>query len=87
MSYNGICERIKQVRIKMSGARGQCHFAAAFGLSPSTYNYYEKGRLPPVDFLDAVANKCCIPLEWLIRGDTDFNLEKHAVKLEEPAAV
>ena len=40
-----ICERLKQVRIQVCGPRGQSHFAALLQLSPSTYNYYEKGRI------------------------------------------
>ena len=52
------------------------HFAALLHLSPSTYNYYEKGRIPPVDVLDRAARVTGVPLLWLIRGEpTDFSLE------------
>ena len=71
-----ICERLKQVRIQVCGPRGQSHFAALLQLSPSTYNYYEKGRIPPVDVLDRAARVTGVPLLWLIRGEPgDFSLE------------
>jgi transcriptional regulator with XRE-family HTH domain len=71
-----ICERLKQVRVQVCGPRGQSHFAALLGLSPSTYNYYEKGRVPPVDVLDRTARLTGVPLLWLIRGEpNDFSVE------------
>ena len=73
---SAICERLKQVRIQVCGSRGQSHFAALLQLSPSTYNYYEKGRIPPVDVLDRAARITNVPLLWLIRGEpADFNIE------------
>ena len=79
-----ICERLKHVRIQVCGTRGQSHFAALLQLSPSTYNYYEKGRIPPVDVLDRAAKVTGAPLLWLIRGEpTDFALESLA-KIEAP---
>ena len=71
-----ICERLKQVRIQVCGPRGQSHFAALLNLSPSTYNYYEKGRIPPVDVLDRAAKMTGAPLMWLIRGEpAEFAIE------------
>lgn len=71
-----ICERLKQVRVQVCGSRGQSHFAALLKLSPSTYNYYEKGRIPPVDVLDRAAHVTGAPLLWLIRGEpADFAIE------------
>ncbi len=64
-----ICERLKQVRVQVCGVRGQSHFANLLHLSPSTYNYYEKGRVPPVDVLDRAARLTGAPLLWLIRGE------------------
>jgi transcriptional regulator with XRE-family HTH domain len=81
-----ICDRLKQVRIQVCGPRGQSHFAALLNLSPSTYNYYEKGRIPPVDVLDRAARVTGAPLMWLIRGEpSDFSLES-LQKIEPPAA-
>jgi transcriptional regulator with XRE-family HTH domain len=80
-----ICERLKQVRVQVCGARGQSHFAALLQLSPSTYNYYEKGRVPPVDVLDRAARVTGAPLLWLIRGEPgDFALE--SLRKIEPTA-
>ncbi len=80
-----ICERLKQVRVQVCGSRGQSHFAALLQLSPSTYNYYEKGRTPPVDVLDRAAQVTGAPLLWLIRGEpSDFNIET-LPKIEAPA--
>jgi transcriptional regulator with XRE-family HTH domain len=71
-----ICERLKQVRVQVCGPRGQSHFAALLQLSPSTYNYYEKGRIPPVDVLDRASRITNVPLLWLIRGEpSDFVIE------------
>jgi transcriptional regulator with XRE-family HTH domain len=71
-----ICDRLKQVRVQVCGARGQSHFAALLQLSPSTYNYYEKGRVPPVDVLDRASRVTGAPLLWLIRGEpADFAIE------------
>jgi len=71
-----ICERLKQVRIHVCGPRGQSHFAGLLDLSPSTYNYYEKGRTPPVDVLDRASRVTGAPLLWLIRGEPgDFAFE------------
>ena len=76
LSFSAICERLKQVRIQVCGPRGQSHFAALLQLSPSTYNYYEKGRIPPVDVLDRASRITKVPLLWLIRGEpADFVLE------------
>ena len=79
-----ICERLKQVRIQVCGPRGQSHFAALLHLSPSTYNYYEKGRIPPVDVLDRAARVTGAPLLWMIRGEPEFSLES-LKKIELPA--
>jgi hypothetical protein len=69
-----ICERLKAVRVQVCGTRGQSHFAALLHLSPSTYNYYEKGRIPPVDVLDKASRLTGAPMMWLIRGEGDFDL-------------
>ncbi|MCL2646480.1 MAG: helix-turn-helix transcriptional regulator [Phycisphaerales bacterium] len=79
-----ICERLKQVRVQVCGPRGQSHFATLLHLSPSTYNYYEKGRVPPVHVLDRAARVTGAPLLWLIRGEPgDFAID--SLKKIEPA--
>lgn len=80
-----ICERLKQVRVQVCGPRGQSHFAALLQLSPSTYNYYEKGRIPPVDVLDRASRLTDVPLLWLIRGEpADYKVEG-LKKIESPS--
>lgn len=69
--YAQICERVKRVRVQVCGRRGQSRFAYLLGLSPSTYNYYEKGRVPPVEVLDLAAKVSGAPLMWLIRGEPE----------------
>jgi DNA-binding XRE family transcriptional regulator len=84
-SPGAICERLKQVRIQVCGSRGQSHFATLLQLSPSTYNYYEKGRIPRVDVLDRAARITEAPLLWLIRGEpADFDL-RSLRKIDAPA--
>jgi phage repressor protein C with HTH and peptisase S24 domain len=67
-SNSGICERLKAVREKVFGPRGRATFAKSLGLSPSTYNYYEKNRVPPPEALARAAQVAGVRLEWLITG-------------------
>ena len=69
--YVQICERLRQVRVQVCGRSGQSRFAFLLGLSPSTYNYYEKKRIPPVEVLDLAAKVTGAPLMWLIRGEPE----------------
>ncbi len=69
--YALICVRLKQVRMQVCGRRGQSKFAYLMGLSPSTYNYYEKGRVPPVEVLDLASKISGAPLLWLLRGEPE----------------
>jgi len=61
-------ERLKDIRSK-SGLT-QAEFAAAVGVSTNTQMRYEKGqRRPDTDYLQCVANKFNVTLNWLIGGD------------------
>ena len=64
----GICERLRAVREKVFGPRGRATFARALGLSPSTYIYYEKGRVPPPEVLARAAEVAAVSLQWLVTG-------------------
>ena len=69
-----ICARLKRIRIQVCGYRGQSHFCALLHLSPSTYNYYEKGRLPPYTVMRRVCRLTATPLMWLAEGaPSEFN--------------
>ena len=63
-----ICERLKVLRLRVCGPRGQSEFASRLGLSPSTYSYYERGRIPPVAVVDRACQIGGVSLSWLLRG-------------------
>ncbi len=63
-----ICDRILQLRIEHFGARGNSAFARALNISPSSYDYYEKGRLPPVELLIRISEVTGADLRWLLTG-------------------
>jgi len=62
-------ERVRQLRRQYSGERGKSEFARALGLSPSTYSYYEKDRVPPVEVLVKMCEVTGADLDWLLTGD------------------
>jgi len=64
----GICERVAQIRLEYAGVRGKSRFARQLGLSPSTYDYYEASRVPPVDVLVRVSEVAGVDLGWLLTG-------------------
>lgn len=63
-----ICQRIAQLRIEFSGPRGKASFSKDLGLSASTYDYYEKARVPPADVLVRIAERTGADLYWLLTG-------------------
>lgn len=50
------------------GRRGRAAMARALGITPSTYNYYERERVPPAHLLARIAEVAGARLEWLITG-------------------
>lgn len=64
-----ICERIAKVRLEYAGPRGKRKFSSELGLSPSTYDYYEKDRVPPAEVLVRVAELAEVDLRWLLTGE------------------
>ena len=64
-----LSERLAQLRQTVFGPRGRAAFSRALGISPSTYNYYEKGRQPPADLLAKAAQYTGADLKWLMTGD------------------
>jgi transcriptional regulator with XRE-family HTH domain len=85
LDTGAICDRLKQVRVQVCGTRGQSHFASLLQLSPSTYNYYEKGRIPPVDVLDRASRVTGAPLLWLIRGEAHGFMLESLKRIDVPA--
>ena len=63
-----VIARIKNLREKHSGKRGKALFAKNLGISPSTYNYYEKDRIPPIDVLWNICQATGTDLHWLLSG-------------------
>ena len=78
---SGICERIAQLRGELHGQRGKASFAKQLGISPSTYSYYEGGRVPPADVLVRIADLAGVDLRWLLTGD----VSPAAVPADHPA--
>ena len=37
-------------------------------MSPSTYNYYERGRIPPMTTLVKISESAGVDLRWLLTG-------------------
>lgn len=71
---NAIFERIRQIRERFAGPRGKSKFAHSLDISPSTYNYYENNRIPPIDILLKMCEVADVDLYWLLRGrKTDKN--------------
>lgn len=63
-----ICQRIAEIRLRVFGPRGKASFAKAVGISSSTYNYYERDRVPPVEVLTQIAALGGVNLCWLLLG-------------------
>lgn len=73
---NAIIERIKLVREQFAGKRGKSRFAHSLNISPSTYNYYEKNRIPPIEILIKICDLTGTDLEWLLTGKKAGNAPK-----------
>lgn len=74
MDFNekDIIKRFAQIRIKYYGVRGKSSFAKDLGISPSTYNYYENDRVPPINLLVKASKLLGVSLGWLITGDENM---------------
>jgi phage repressor protein C with HTH and peptisase S24 domain/DNA-binding XRE family transcriptional regulator len=81
-----IIERIRQLRQAHAGNRGKAIFAKALGLSPSTYNYYEKDRLPPIDVLWSICRTTGADLQWLLTGEKTSSVSEIPSPLSEKIA-
>ncbi|NQU76945.1 MAG: hypothetical protein HQ546_11595 [Planctomycetes bacterium] len=63
-----VCSRVRQLRVEYAGARGKAAFAREIGISPTTYDTYEKLRLPPATVLVRIADLTHTDLRWLLTG-------------------
>ena len=71
LDENAITNRIRQLRRDYAGERGKALFAKALGISPSSYNYYENDRIPPVAILWKICQVTGANLEWLVTGNAN----------------
>jgi transcriptional regulator with XRE-family HTH domain len=67
-SEKELFDRIIELRKTFAGQRGKSEFAKALGISPSTYNYYEKNRVPPIPVLLKICQICNVSIFWLLTG-------------------
>ncbi len=72
-SEKAIIERIRLLRSRFAGERGKSKFARLLGLSPSTYNYYEKDRIPSIEILLKISEITDINIVWLLTGRENQN--------------
>ena len=63
-----IMARVRRVRESYAGKRGKALFANKLGISPSTYNYYERDRVPPASILQRICEITGTDLHWLLAG-------------------
>src|SRR3972149_6151744 len=54
--------------LSLKGNQTSKSFAEEMGVSPSTFHYYERGRMPPIDFIMKVAEKRVVSAEWILHG-------------------
>jgi phage repressor protein C with HTH and peptisase S24 domain/transcriptional regulator with XRE-family HTH domain len=73
-----IIGRIQEVRSQPDKGWSKSQFARALGISPSTYSYYERGRVPPIDVLLKICEAGDCDLYWLVTGRSGGGGEKLA---------
>jgi transcriptional regulator with XRE-family HTH domain len=66
---SAIIARVRRLRTRHAGPRGRSTFARELGISPSTYNYYETTRVPPIGVLVRICELTGADLNWLLTGD------------------
>ncbi len=64
-----ISERLVRIRELHYGNRGKSRFASDLGIRPSTYDRYERDRIPPADILLRAARVTGTRIEWLLTGE------------------
>lgn len=64
-----IPERLARIRELHYGHRGKSQFSRDLGIGPSTYDRYERDRVPPADVLLRAAKVTGTRIEWLLTGE------------------
>jgi len=85
IDLHDITQRIRRLREQFSGPRGRSEFAKALAISPSTYNYYERDRIPPIDVLLKICDLTGADIEWLLTGRESSRKFAFAKKMSGPA--
>ncbi|MHC4638190.1 MAG: helix-turn-helix domain-containing protein [Planctomycetota bacterium] len=80
---NAVIDRIVQLRRQYAGDRGKSKFAHDLGISPSTYSYYEKNRIPPMEILLRICELTGCDLIWLLTEKKTGVSENQTVKKSE----
>ena len=68
LSRESICDRVAELRADLFGDRGKSRMARELGIRPSTYDRYERDRVPPADLLVKIAEVANVTLDWLVTG-------------------
>jgi len=66
---SAVCERTKELREELCGKRGRSKLADMLGITPSTYHYYERGRVLPADLMVALCDLAGVNLDWFLLGN------------------
>ncbi|MCJ7776736.1 MAG: helix-turn-helix domain-containing protein, partial [Sedimentisphaerales bacterium] len=82
---HGIIQRVRKLREQFSGPRGKSVFAQALAISPSTYNYYERDRVPPIEVLLKICEVTGANIEWLLTGRESLGKFAFAKKIADIA--
>ena len=64
-----VCRRLERLREEQFGPRGKSEMARRLDIRPSTYDRYERDRVPPADLLVKIARVADVTLEWLLTGE------------------
>ena len=75
IGIKAVISRIRQLRRDYAGNRGKALFAKELRISPSTYNYYERDRMPPVEVLWGICELTGADIGWLLTGKSAGKIE------------
>jgi transcriptional regulator with XRE-family HTH domain len=64
-----ICRRLAELRHQHYGDRGKARFSRDLGVRPSTYDRYERDRVPPARVIALAARLTGTRIEWLLTGE------------------
>jgi len=76
LDKSAIIARIRVLRESYVGKRGKALFSNKLGISPSTYNYYERDRLAPAPILYRICQITGADIHWLLTGQNPGSHEK-----------